>query len=200
MRGTRADGSLRIDDPVWSGYLANIAPSEFEKSFAPALPEEIQGEEFLARYAGTTDSVTRVAAGKRYAVRVPTRHPIHENFRVRAFAEILQGELNDARMQSLGELMYESHASYSACRLSEARTDLLVQLCRAAGPGRGAFGAKITGGGSGGTVAFLGRGSREAIESIAADFQRETGYAPHQFWGSSPGAAEFGTLRLRATA
>ncbi len=200
VHGTRADGSLRIDDPVWSGYLANIAPSEFEKSFAPALPEEIQGEEFLARYGGTTDSVTRVGAGKRYAVRVPTRHPIYENFRVRAFAEILQGELNEARMQSLGELMYESHASYSACRLGEARTDLLVRLCRAAGPERGAFGAKITGGGSGGTVAFLGRGSREAIESIAAEYQRETGYRPHQFWGSSPGAAEFGTLRLRAAA
>ncbi len=200
VRGTKADGPVHIDDPVWRGYLANIAPSEFEKSFAPALPDEMNGAEFLARYGGTTDSITRVNREKRYAVRVPARHPIHEHFRVRAFAEILQGELDDARMQLLGELMYQSHASYSACRLGEARTDLLVQMCRNAGPGRGAFGAKITGGGSGGTVAFLGRGSRETIESIAAEYQRETGYAPHQFWGSSPGAAEFGTLRLRATA
>jgi galactokinase len=199
VRETRADGSLHIEDPAWRGYVANIAPSEFEKSFAPLLPKEIGGSEFLARYGGITDCVTRVDGKKRYAVRVPTRHPVHEHFRVRAFAEILQGELSDARMQLLGELMYQSHASYSACRLGEARTDRLVQLCRNAGPARGAFGAKITGGGSGGTVAFLSRGSRETIESIAADFQRETGHAPHQFWGSSPGAAEFGAMRLRAT-
>jgi galactokinase len=141
-----------------------------------------------------------VDSDKKYAVKTPTRHPIFENSRVRNFAELLHCELDDSRMSALGELMYQSHASYSACGLGEPRTDRIVKMFRQAGPARGAYGAKITGGGSGGTVALLGRGSRDAIERIAADYERETGYAPHQFWGSSPGAAEFGTLRLRAAA
>ena len=51
--------------------------------------------------------------------------------------------------------MYESHASYSACGLGSDGTDRLVALAREAGPARGIYGAKITGGGSGGTVALL---------------------------------------------
>ena len=49
--------------------------------------------------------------------------------------------------------MYESHASYSACGLGSDGTDRLVTLAREAGAARGIYGAKITGGGSGGTVA-----------------------------------------------
>src|SRR5439155_6506088 len=50
-----------------------------------------------------------------------------------------------------GELMY------SACGLGSERTDLLVRLVREAGPRAGLCGAKIAGGGSGGTVAILAR-------------------------------------------
>ena len=53
--------------------------------------------------------------------------------------------------------MYASHASYSACGLGSDGTDLLVDLARAAGAADGIYGAKITGGGSGGTVAILAR-------------------------------------------
>jgi hypothetical protein len=42
------------------GFLANVTPAEFEQKFAVHLPERIAGEEFLARYVGTTDVVTRV--------------------------------------------------------------------------------------------------------------------------------------------
>src|SRR5262249_20634709 len=58
----------QIDDPRWGGYLANIMPSEFEQSYAAHLPERIEGAEFLSRYKGTTDSVTRVAPERSYAV------------------------------------------------------------------------------------------------------------------------------------
>src|SRR5215207_2768281 len=53
-----------IDDSRWHGYLANLSPSEFEETFAPKLPEDLRGEEFLARYGGTTDTVTRVDPGR----------------------------------------------------------------------------------------------------------------------------------------
>jgi L-arabinokinase len=97
----------------------------------------------------------------------------------------------------LGELMYEAHASYSACGLGAAATDRLVALVRAAGPAAGLYGAKITGGGSGGTVAVLARRkSRAAVEAIAARHGEETGRAPVVFAGSSPGAHAFGVRRF----
>lgn len=43
-----------------------------------------------------------------YAVRLPTAHPIHENFRVRLFQQMLQGPLNGPDcVANLGELMYQ---------------------------------------------------------------------------------------------
>lgn len=191
-------GVVKIDDESRSrGYLANIDRTEFERAYAPNLPMDMSGVEFLARYTGTTDSVTRVRPGKNYPVRMPTKHPIYEHFRVRTFRELLQGSLNDANLESLGELMYQSHESYSACGLGSQGTDRLVQLCRDAGHANGIYGAKITGGGSGGTVAVLGRNSGQAMQQIVETYSRETGHQPHVFSGSSPGAADFGHVRVR---
>ena len=76
----------------------------------------------------------------------------------------------------MGELMYGSHASYSACGLGSDGTDLLVELVRQAGPAAGLFGAKITGGGSGGTVAILGRADAgPAVAEIARRYHEQTG-------------------------
>ena len=40
---------------VPGGYLANIAVDEFEHELARYLPEQMSGDEFLARYGGTAD-------------------------------------------------------------------------------------------------------------------------------------------------
>ena len=73
------------------GYLANVAVSEFEQHFA-ALPESLSGAAFLERHPeGTGDTVTTIDPEKTYAVRQPTRHPVYEHFRVKAFAELLHG-------------------------------------------------------------------------------------------------------------
>ncbi len=190
-----AAGRVSIDDEGSGGYLANVSPSVFETSFATRLPESLRGAEFLARYKGITDAVTRVDPDRIYAVRKPTGHPVHENFRVRAFAELLTPPLSERRRELLGELMYASHASYSACGLGSERTDLLVDLVREAGPARGFYGAKITGEGSGGTVAVLGRRGAY-IGAIAEAFAARTPHRPRVFSGSSPGAMAFGHLRL----
>jgi galactokinase len=200
LRASRAAsiGRVEIDDPEWCGYLANLTPSEFEQTYAARLPDRIQGAEFLSRFQGTTDSVARVDPELTYAVRVPTAHAIYENHRVRRFADLVSRRPDERRVELLGELMYESHASYSACGLGSARTDLLVRLVREAGPQRGLYGARITGGGSGGTVAVLaGREVSSAIRAIAEEYAEQTGYTPHIFSGSSPGAAEFGHLKIR---
>jgi galactokinase len=196
-----AGDSIVIDDPYWGGYLANLAPPEFEQRFAASLPESLRGEEFLARYRGTTDTVTSIEPERTYAVRAPAAHAVYESFRVQKFAELLraQSETPDA-WASLGQLMYESHASYSACGLGSQGTDPLVELVRAAGVSRGLYGAKITGGGSGGTVAVLGsRDAAAAVGEVAQSYAEKTGHQPYIFSGSSPGSAAFGHLIVRRT-
>jgi L-arabinokinase len=92
--------------------------------------------------------------------------------------------------------MYQSHASYSACGLGSAGTDELVGLVQEE-KGRSLYGAKITGGGSGGTVAVLGRRGADAeIQSVAQKYEKITGHRPMIFSGSSPGAAQFGFVQL----
>ncbi len=192
-----SDGVARVDDPVWHGYLANVLPEEFTSRFVERLPERMGGAEFLATYGGTTDQVTRVQPESVYPVRAATTHPVMESARVQRFRQILSDGSGPSRLAELGELMYESHASYSACGLGEERTDLLVDLVRSAGHEAGLFGAKITGGGSGGTVAVLGRAdAAAAVERVVDEYERRTGYRPVVFAESSPGAGAFGHARL----
>ncbi len=192
---TAADGIVKIKDERWRGYPANITPLEFERDFARHLPEKISGAEFLERFRGITDSVTKVDPEKTYAVLKPTAHPIYENFRVHEFARILSAPATENNMQKLGALMYQSHESYSACGLGTSGTDLLVELVKQS---KNLYGAKITGGGSGGTVAVLGKkNAAEEIEKVAAAYEKHTNYQPYIFSGSSNGAAEFGFLKLR---
>jgi galactokinase len=174
-------------------YLANIAPSEFEREFVHRLPEDVSGDDFLARYGGTADTVTSVQRGRRYRVRAPAAHPVYERQRAERFRELLRTSPGEDRRVQLGALMYESHASYVACGLGSPGTDRLVQLVRAEGPAAGLYGARITGGGSGGTVAVIGRrDASAAIARVAGAYERATGYRPHVFTGSSPGVLTFG--------
>jgi L-arabinokinase len=194
---TQDDGGIRIDDSRWRGYLSNITPAEFEEAYEPKLPDAITGADFLERYQGTTDHVTQVRPERTYQIRTPTAHAIYEHERVRRFAELLKRVSDEYPLELLGELMYQSHASYSACGLGSSGTDRLVELVREAGPAAGLYGAKITGGGSGGTVAVLGsRQARSSLEKIAEQYARETLYQPYVFEGSSPGSAAFGFLKL----
>jgi galactokinase len=193
----QAGTTITIDDPYWRGYLANLSPSQFEQEYAAHLPERISGAEWMSRYQGTSDTVTQISAERSYAVRLPTAHPIYEHHRVCLFAELMSDATNERRLALLGELMYQSHASYSACGLGSAGTDRLVELVRQAGQESGLYGARITGGGSGGTVAVIGhRNAAASIASVTKQYAAETGYQPYIFSGSSPGSSAFGYLRM----
>lgn len=193
------DGHVHVHDTRWHGYLANVGGEAFRR-VEPELPVSLDGRTFLARYGGTTDRVTQVDPRRTYAVRVPTAHPVFEHERVHEWARRLRAFNSDAPAadaERLGALMFESHASYSACGLGSDGTDRLVAMAREAGPARGVYGAKITGGGSGGTVAFLADASAGAvIRDMAAHYAAETGRDAYVFEGSSPGAARVGTERL----
>ncbi len=189
-------GHLVIDDKRWNGYLANISPQEFEREYAPHIPERMSGQKFLDNYKGITDTVTSVDPSVEYPVLAATRHPICEHTRVRSFAAILKGGKGNEQARELGDLMYKSHESYSRCGLGSDGTDALVALVREMAADD-LYGAKITGGGSGGTVAVLGRrGAGEAVCKVAARYREQTGYEPAIISGSSPGASAFGHLKV----
>ncbi len=194
------DHRVQITDPFWHGYLANISPSLWETRYRERVPLTMNGATFLERYSGSTDLVTSIDPEHVYAIRQPTAHPIYEHHRVQLFRALLQQpSISEESMTLLGELMYQSHASYSACGLGSMGTDKLVELVRQAGPAAGLYGAKITGGGCGGTVAVLARrGSQEQIERIATRYAQETGLVTEILSGSSPGAVAWGHHRLQA--
>jgi L-arabinokinase len=193
-----AAGRVRIEDPRWRGYLTNVSPAQWADEFEPHVPVEVNGADFIERYGGITDAVTRIDPNRTYAVRAPTAHPIHEHDRVCRFRALLQNQPpTDDDLRILGELMYESHASYGACGLGSDGTDRIVELVREAGPAAGLYGGKITGGGSGGTVAVLARrGAGQQIRALAHQYERETRRPSLVLGGSSPGAARFGQLEL----
>ena len=70
-------------------------------------------------------------------------------------------------------LLFQCHFSYSVCGLGSDGTDRLVQLVQEIQHGKLSkykegtiYGAKITGGGSGGTVCVVGRNSLRSSEQI----------------------------------
>ena len=189
---TAAFMGLRIltTETPWRGrYLADLTPAEFSQ-FADSLPEEMNGAEFLQRYGGISDTATAVRPDRHYPVRRGSEHPVGEQARVDRFARLLPTIAHDPdAAQELGQLMYASHQSYTACGLGSDATDRLVEQVRAAGPDQGLFGAKITGGGSGGTIAILATSSAERVV-------REIAGLRPVFAESGPGAAETGVLEI----
>ncbi|KAK6152148.1 hypothetical protein DH2020_014783 [Rehmannia glutinosa] len=164
-------------------YLCNLSPHRYEESYMHRLPEFLLGNDFMENYEKHDDSITVIDQKCNYAVRAPTRHPIYENFRVKC------------------------HYSYSACGLGSDGTDKLVELVQEMQHSKSSksfngtlFGAKITGGGSGGTVCVMGKNllrSSEQILKIQQKYKATTGFLPYVFEGSSPGAGKFGYLKIR---
>ncbi|KAI9124573.1 hypothetical protein K1719_004495 [Acacia pycnantha] len=192
-------------------YLSNLSPHRYEALYAKSIPEYITGGTFLQKFADHNDPVTVIDEKCSYAVRAPTVHPIYENFRVKIFKALLSSaSSSDDQLSALGELLYQCHFSYNACGLGSDGTDRLVQLVQdlqhsAASKVEGGTlcGAKITGGGSGGTVCVIGRNclkSNQQIFEIQQRYKKATSYLPYLFEGSSPGACKFGYLKIRRRA
>jgi L-arabinokinase len=152
------------------------------------LPETMTGAAFLGAHGGIFDTVTAVDPHETYPVRAAAEHAIYENARVHRFVDCLR-DAGEAAFADAGEQMYGSHTSYSACRLGAAETDLLVEM---ASEMADVAGAKITGGGSGGTVCVLCRsGAEEEIaEALMDGYAHQSGNPPRLIRGTSPGAVQ----------
>jgi L-arabinokinase len=187
----------RWTDPRWNGYLSNLTPSLFRSRYEPLLPERMTGAEYLERAERHVDPFTRVREALEYPVRAAARYAVEENHRIALFVELARGAAalpaGAAAFDLMGDLMYQSHWAYTECGLGCGATDEIVDLVRREGRASGLLGAKITGGGAGGTVAVLGaRGSRPAFERVVERYGAPRGIRPYVFEGSSPGADRFG--------
>ena len=181
-------------------YLTELSAAEFHSEYEQQIPDTILGSEFLAQYKTHDDPVTTIQPDATYHVVGPARHPVGENERVLKFIAALQAAKSgdEAALIAAGELMYGAHESYrDNCKLSVPEVNFLVEAVRKRGPQSGLYGAKITGGGTGGTVAVFGKiaALQEHIPQIANDYSRRVGARPDIFEGTSPGAIEFGAKR-----
>ena len=99
-------------------------------------------------------------------------------------------------LDKAGHLMYASHQSYEHdAMLGSEQCDLLVKLLRSR-EHAGLYGARITGGGAGGTVALLADNSDRASEAILdamCEYEKQSGNKPELLDGSSAGAWHAGT-------
>ena len=201
-RGGATVGHQLVGDPM-NGYLANLDPDDYKLHFRPRLPEFMKGSDFRRDYGGTIDSATTVQPDETYPVQHAADHHVLEARRVRNFVAYLEeaSAATDrakraAALNRAGHLMYASHLSYTNdAMLGADECDMLVQLVRDR-ESHGLYGAKITGGGSGGTVAILAdisSRSDEAVAQIMADYQQQTGNRPELFDGTSAGAWLVGT-------
>ncbi|MBY0526996.1 MAG: galactokinase [Gemmataceae bacterium] len=102
------------------------------------------------------------------------RHVVTENSRVGEAVEAIRtGDLN-----RLGALFYASHESQrDDYAVSIPEIDLLVELSRQTGR---AYGARLTGGGFGGSIVALTHAgtAREVAERIATSYEQQTGQQP----------------------
>jgi galactokinase len=201
----RAAGRELAADPM-RGYLANLSADDYKRFFRPYLPEWMGGAEFLARHAPTIDAAATVDPATRYPVQHAADHHVLEARRAERFAEFVEqanaAATREARgllLDKAGHLMYASHGSYTNdAMLGAPECDLIVRLVRAREP-EGLYGARITGGGSGGTVAVLCETTDRAtaaLHDVMREYEGQTGKKPQLFEGSSNGAWHVGTALL----
>lgn len=181
-------------------YLTELSVAQFNSEYAAQLPVELVGSKFLAQHKTHDDPVTKIQPDATYCVAGPTRHPVEENERVLKFMDALRAAKtgDEAALITAGECMYGAHDSYkNNCHLSTEEVDFLVDAVRQRGTKSGLYGAKITGGGTGGAVAVFGKvdALKKHIPEIATEYSRRIGVMPDIFEGTSPGAIEFGARR-----
>ena len=184
-------------------YLCNISKSEYLSTYRPLLPVKISGREFQKLYTRDPDPATFIDPAVQYNVRSRVEHPIYEHQRALDFTDHIRKATIEKPeiLEKAGRLMYASNWSYTyRCGLGCPQTDWIVSKIRKHGSKSGFYGAKITGGGSGGTVAVLVNDHMfDFISTILDDYKAVTGITAEIFTGSSPGALEFGYLVYRLT-
>lgn len=131
------------------------------------------------------DEATAALGNERLAAR--TRHVVSEIARTRAFIELLdEGPLEGTRLAVAGALLNDSHDSLrDDYEVSCEELDVAVEAAR----GAGAHGARMTGGGFGGSaIALVDADAVTGVAQAVAAAYAERGWEPPHFIRSLPGA------------
>ena len=131
------------------------------------------------------DEASAALGGERLAVR--TRHVVSEIARTRAFIELLdEGPLEGVRVAVAGALMNDSHDSLrDDYEVSCEELDVAVEAARAVG----AYGARMTGGGFGGSaIALVSADAVLGVAQAVADAYEARGWQAPHFIRALPGA------------
>jgi len=191
----------RYTDTIWNGYLANLSRSHFYEKYERLLPAKSERSTYLDKHKIHVDPFTPLRENVEYNIWANTKYAVEENHRVQLFSELSRGAAITSSKRAfmlMGELMYQSHYAYTECGLGSKATDLLVTLCKNQGIENGIYGAKITGGGAGGTVAILAdTNAGNIIEKIMGLYAKAKMAEPYLFEGSSDGADSYGILILK---
>ena len=137
-----------------------------------------------------------------YPVRAATRYAVEENWRVHTFFQpAFQTRSDDRRHHGLSSWVNSCIfpiSGYSECGLGSEATDKIVELVREE-KANDLLGAKITGGGAGGTVAILGWNTPDAEKAFKRVLDQYASWSktePYVFSGSSAGSDKFGVLKF----
>jgi L-arabinokinase len=178
----------------YKGFLANIPVPVFVEKYLSLLPKEISGKDFLDQFKVSIDTVTSIDENKIYKPAVCGSHPVYENERVNDFKNLLKSfkkqEHKQVALIQMGKLMMQSHESYSAVGLGNEYTDKIVEMVRDAGAANGVYGARVSGGGNGGTVCVFSydKEGKKTVKEIHRKYQAMMKKKVFFFSGSSNGA------------
>ncbi len=146
----------------------------------------ILGVSLLVEVSDLEDALSRLPE-PRHRMRV--RHVLSEIARTRAFIELLQeGPLEGSRLRAAGALLVDSHESLRHdYEVTVPELDVAVEVALAAG----AHGARMTGGGFGGSViALVDQGSEERVaKAVAVQYAARGWQAPHFMISQPAGCA-----------
>ncbi len=177
---------LRRDHGFRGQYLTEMgatgprhAEKRAEQRVLEELPETITGREFVARYGGLEDQLSRVVQDRVYPVRAATVFPILEHernvmmvaalVRLQQTPDITAGHaMNLDALEQCGMAMSIAHMGYGLLGLGHSATDKIAAQVRALGTAHGLHGARVTGGGSGGSVAVLGDERSDGLDLASA--------------------------------
>ena len=163
--GSHDDLFTAFTQPPEKAEDQTFRASSIEPSAVRLVEQGSQGSIEVRRHAMTKEPALSLAELERldreYPVRAATQFPIEESFRVQLARSLLRGlaalpdHIRRDHLQLIGELMFQSHEGYSAMGLGSPETDEMVDTLREMGPHRGIYGARVSAGGSGGTVVVL---------------------------------------------
>jgi len=176
LKHARQTGDFR--SLPYGGYLSAM-PEPDARDFPASLANVLRLEEFLANGVPCPDPFSTPQVGILYPVRAAAALPLQTHQDNSALvaswppSHAPAQQVNDW-LEQAGTAMFRAHEAYSRCGLGHQETDTIVDVVRERGPQAGLFGARITGGGCGGTVAVLYQGQHgfRAVQQIAQTIRK----------------------------